>query len=110
MRISAPSMGLDYDLSGTIQKLSDGLKAIKPKLSMAVSDAAVALNVKPSVRTTQNSVGINKAGNTVNQNIEINNTVKTSDSQVGKQAAKQMDKSGRDITKEVQRGLAYGRA
>ena len=85
-------------------------KASKPMLTAAVTDIATALNIRPTIRTAQNVFGVNKAGNTVNQNIEINNTVKTSDKDVGRKAADQMDRSSKDITKEVTKGLAYGRA
>lgn len=67
------------------------------------------MNVKPSVQTARNAVGANRGGNTVNQNIEINNTVKTEDSKAGKAAAKQLDKSSEYVTKQIAKGLAYGR-
>ena len=113
MKISALGTGLigdmDYDPSDIIKKLPGAYNALKPKLSSAVSDISLALNVKPSVQTARNAVGANKGGNTVNQNIEINNTVKTEDSKAGKAAAKQLDKSSEDVTKQIAKGLAYGR-
>lgn len=99
----------DYSPFEAIRKLPEVYNALKPKLSSLVSDVSLALNIKPSLRTARNAVGVNKAGNTVNQNIEINNTVKTEDKKAGREAAKQLDKSSEDVTKQIAKGLAYGR-
>lgn len=87
----------------------EAYSAWKTQLSSLVSSASIALNVRPLPQTARNVTGSSRAGNTVNQNIEINNTVKTEDSKAGREASKQMDKSSRDVTKQITKGLAYGR-
>lgn len=114
LHFSRPDEGPLREYEGWMPDFVGGLartmKASKPMLTAAVTDIATALNIRPTIRTAQNVFGVNKAGNTVNQNIEINNTVKTSDKDAGRKAADQMDRSSKDITKEVTKGLAYGRA
>lgn len=86
------------------------MKASRPKLTAAVKDVAYALNMNPRIQTALNAVGINKAGNVVHQNVEINNTVKTSDRDAGRKASERMERSSNDVTKEIKKALAYGRA
>ena len=114
LHFSRPDEGPLRDYEGWMPDFAQGLartlRAGKPMIAAAAADIATALNIRPVVRTAQNVFGVNKAGNTVNQNININNTVQTTDRNAGKKAAGQMEKSSKDITKEVTRGLAYGRA
>ena len=114
LHFSRPDEGPLRDYEGWMPDFAQGLartlRAGKPMIAAAAADIATALNIRPAVRTAQNVFGVNKAGNTVNQNININNTVQTTDRNAGKKAAGQMEKSSKDITKEVTRGLAYGRA
>ena len=92
-----------------VDGLAKTLKSSRPQLVAAVRGISSALDIKPTVNTTNTLIGTNKAGNMVHQQIEIHNTVKTSDANAGRTASKQMEKSGQDITKEIAKGLAFGR-
>lgn len=114
LHFSRPDEGplRDYEswMPDMIQGLSRTMKASRPKLTAAVKDVAYALNMNPRIQTALNAVGINKAGNVVHQNVEINNTVKTSDRDAGRKASERMERSSNDVTKEIKKALAYGRA
>ena len=94
------------DFIGGLARTLRGNRGI---LAKAVTDVSSALNIRPTIRTSVNSMGSNKAGNVINQKVEINNTVQTTDTKAGKAAAKQMEKSGDDVTNQITKGLAYGR-
>ena len=114
LHFSRPDTGplKDYEtwMPDFVGGLSKTLRQAKPKLTVAVSDVAAALKVNPTVQTMQKTVGINKAGNTVNQKVEISNTVTTSDRKSGQKASEMMEKSGEDITDAITKGLQFGRA
>lgn len=114
LHFSRPDVGplKDYEtwMPDFVGGLSKTLRQSRPKLSVAVSDVAAALKISPTVQTVQKSVGINKAGNTVNQKVEIQNTVTTSEKKVGQKASEVMEKSGIDVTRAITRGLQFGRA
>lgn len=114
LHFSRPDEGplRDYEtwMPDMVQGLSRTLKASRPKLAATVKDVAYALNINPRIQTALNAVGINKAGNVVHQNVEINNTVKTSDREAGRKASERLEKSGDDVTKEIKKALVYGRA
>ena len=114
LHFSRPDTGplRDYEkwMPDFVGGLSKTLRQAKPKLTVAVSDVAAALKVNPTVQTMQKTVGINKAGNTVNQKVEISNTVTTSDRKSGQKASEMMEKSGEDITDAITKGLQFGRA
>ena len=113
LHFSKPDTGplADYEtwMPDFVDGLSRTLKRSKGKLFRTVVDVSQALDVRPNLQTTANAAGTIRNGNTVNQKVEINNTVHTTDAQAGKAAAKQMDKSSEDVTKKITDGLNYGR-
>ena len=112
LHFSRPDEGplTDYEtwMPDFVGGLARTLRGNRGILAKAVTDVS-ALNIRPSIRTSVNSMGSNKAGNVVNQKVEINNTVQTTDAKAGRAAAKQMEKSGDDVTNQITKGLAYGR-
>ena len=113
LHFSRPDIGplADYEtwMPDFVDGLSRTLKGSKGKLFRAAVDVSQALDVRPNLQTTANAAGTIRNGNTVNQRVEINNTVHTTDAKAGKAAAKQMDKSSTDVTKKIADGLNYGR-
>ena len=113
LHFSRPDEGplTDYEtwMPDFVGGLARTLRGNRGILAKAVTDVSSALNIRPSIRTSVNSMGSNKAGNVVNQKVEINNTVQTTDAKAGRAAAKQMEKSGDDVTNQITKGLAYGR-
>ena len=113
LHFSRPDEGplTDYEtwMPDFIGGLARTLRGNRGILAKAVTDVSSALNIRPTIRTSVNSMGSNKAGNVINQKVEINNTVQTTDTKAGKAAAKQMEKSGDDVTNQITKGLAYGR-
>ena len=113
LHFSRPDEGplTDYEtwMPDFVGGLARTLRGNRGILAKAVTDVSSALNISPSIRTSVNSMGSNKAGNVVNQKVEINNTVQTTDAKAGRAAAKQMEKSGDDVTNQITKGLAYGR-
>ena len=112
LHFSRPDEGplTDYEtwMPDFIGGLARTLRGNRGILAKAVTDVSSALNIRPTIRTSVNSMGSNKAGNVINQKVEINNTVQTTDTKAGKAAAKQMEKSGDDVTNQITKGLADG--
>ena len=114
LHFSRPDEGplVDYEtwMPDFVGGLARTLKENKGLLTSAALDVSRALNITPTVNTTAKAVGNVSRGNTINQKVEINNTVKTTDAKAGREASKQLDRSSNDVTKKIADGLAYGRA
>ena len=114
LHFSRPDEGplVDYEtwMPDFVGGLARTLKENKGLLTSAALDVSRALNITPTVNTTAKAVGDVRRGNTINQKVEINNTVKTTDAKAGREASKQLDRSSNDVTKKIADGLAYGRA
>lgn len=113
LHFSRPDTGplADYEtwMPDFVNGLSRTLKGNKGKLLRTALDVSQALDIRPNLQTRANVAGASKNGTVITQNIEVNNTVKTTDAKAGKEASKQMNKSGNDITKQITKGLNYGR-
>lgn len=114
LHFSRPDEGplVDYEtwMPDFVGGLARTLRENKGLLTSAALDVSRALNITPTVNTTAKAVGNVSRGNTINQKVEINNTVKTTDAKAGREASKQLDRSSNDVTKKIADGLAYGRA
>lgn len=113
LHFSRPDTGplADYEtwMPDFVNGLSRTLKGNKGKLLRTALDVSQALDIRPNLQTRANVAGASKNGTVITQNIEVNNTVKTTDAKAGKEASKQMNKSSNDITKQITKGLNYGR-
>ena len=113
LHFSRPDTGplADYEtwMPDFVNGLSRTLKGNKGKLLRTALDVSQALDIRPNLQTRANVAGASRNGTVITQNIEVNNTVKTTDAKAGKEASKQMNKSGNDITKQITKGLNYGR-
>lgn len=113
LHFSRPDTGplADYEtwMPDFVNGLSRTLKGNKEKLLRTALDVSQALDIRPNLQTRANVAGASRNGTVITQNIEVNNTVKTTDAKAGKEASKQMNKSGNDITKQITKGLNYGR-
>ena len=113
LHFSRPDTGplADYEtwMPDFVNGLSKTLKGNKGKLLRTALDVSQALDIRPNLQTRANVAGASRNGTVITQNIEVNNTVKTTDAKAGKEASKQMNKSGNDITKQITKGLNYGR-
>lgn len=113
LHFSRPDTGplADYEtwMPDFVNGLSKTLKGNKGKLLKTALDVSQTLDIRPNLQTKANATGSSRSGNVVNQKIEISNTVQTTDAKAGKTAAKQMDKSSKDATKQITKGLNYGR-
>ena len=113
LHFSRPDTGplADYEtwMPDFVNGLSRTLKGNKGKLLRTALDVSQALDIRPNLQTRANVAGASRNGTVITQNIEVNNTVKTTDAKAGKEASKQMNKSGNDITKQITKGLNYER-
>lgn len=113
LHFSRPDTGplADYEtwMPDFVNGLSRTLKGNKGKLLRTALDVSQALDIRPNLQTRANVAGASRNGTVITQNIEVNNTVKTTDAKAGKEASKQMNKSSNDITKQITKGLNYGR-
>jgi len=113
LHFSVPDEGPLTDYETWMPDFADGLaktlRANKGKVANAAMDIADALKIKPTYQTAVNAQGINKAGNTVNQNVEISNKYEVTERSMAGKASKAMNAATTDITKKLAQGLAYGR-
>ncbi|MGL5433811.1 MAG: tape measure protein [Lachnospiraceae bacterium] len=113
LHFSVPDEGPLTDYESWMPDFTDGLaktlRANKGKVADAALGIADALNIKPTYKTALNAQGVNKAGNMVSQNVQIDNTFQVSERSMAGKASTAMKNSTDDVSRQLARGLAYGR-
>ncbi len=89
--------------------ITGGREKVRKALGGIANDMAMLVNAQaPSFGTASTAYGSNQISKSVIQNVNINNRFE-GDKAIQQKAAGAMDKSARDVTAELARGLAYAK-